>query len=129
MIFNTTKQKASNLANDFIARFRKTVLFPVALRRLWDLLTAEPMEKGITKNNIAGSFFAVPAARYVDDANLLIAELRMRRKSVLAAASLDPRDRSVMWISDEVLNLLADAKLRREIEDIYPIPESTGYEG
>lgn len=129
MIFNTTKQKAANLANDFIARFRKTVLFPIALRRLFDLLTNDPIEKDIAKNAIMGSHFQVPFRRYLDDTNLFIAELRQRRRRVLAPASLDPRDPNVMWVSETVIDLVSDPKLREEIEEVYPIPKGAGDEG
>jgi hypothetical protein len=129
MIFNTTKQKAANLANDFIARFRKTVLFPVALRRLFALLTSKPIEKEVEKNNFIGSYFRVPSNRYIDDTNLLIAELRQRTRKVLASASSDVRDPSIMWVSNSVLELVAESGLRDAVEEIYPIPEGPGYEG
>jgi hypothetical protein len=65
MIFNLTKRRAANLAADFFARFRKTIIYPVALRRLYALTnTSEPeLEKDDPKHHAMGNVYRIPLNR------------------------------------------------------------------
>jgi hypothetical protein len=87
MIFNLTKRRAANLTSDFIARFRKTVIYPVALRRLYHLVnTSQPVfdkPQKHPKHNANGFIYKVPARRLVDAAqNLARSSTSNRRAKV-----------------------------------------------
>ncbi|MES2697921.1 MAG: hypothetical protein V4773_30950 [Verrucomicrobiota bacterium] len=129
LIFNTTRKKAANLAADFSARFRKSVLFPIALRRLFVILLRPPFEPDMEHGRMMGAHYRVPSVRSVDDTNLLITEIKQRTRKMLANANPHPRDPTVMWVSDELVNLLKDEKLRQAIEEAYPLPDQAGNEG
>ena len=125
MIFNLTKRQAGNLVSDFMARFRKTALFPVAIRRVYDVLQGTPELTGVEvkTQNAIGSVFRVPSRRYIDDTNALISEIRLRRPTrVIRDAIRYERDDQSMWVSDEVLTHISDAGLRSEIFAMYPMP-------
>jgi len=70
LIFNTTKTRASFLAADFTARFRKSLLFPVAIRRLYRILLQQDPNYKLFEENYEyrkgyGKIFRVPSRRYV----------------------------------------------------------------
>lgn len=129
MIFNLTKRQASNLVADFAARFRKTALFPVAIRRVYEALRGTPVLTAIEikGQSAVGSVFRIPSRRYVDDTNALINEFRLRNpRRVLREAARYQRDDQAMWVSDEVLQLVASDDLRDEIFALYPLPGLSG---
>jgi hypothetical protein len=125
LIFNLTKRQASNLAADFAARFRKIALFPVALRRVYEILRAPPfLPKAELKSQRAiGNVFRVPSRRYIEDTNALINEFRLRNPDrILRDAMRYERDDQAMWVSDEVVQLVADDSLREQIFALYRLP-------
>ncbi|MBN2545208.1 MAG: hypothetical protein JXB50_05375 [Spirochaetes bacterium] len=129
MIFNETKRKASNLINDFIARFRKTLLFPIALRRLYVILKNEPMKKEIPhkdKSNVNGNIYSIINKRYIHDCNMLIHELRIRLESNQALSDsyfYDP-DINQIWVDSSVVEIVCNHdKIIKDIFKTYPKPE------
>ncbi len=128
MIFNATKRKASNLINDFIARFRKTLLFPIALRRLYNLLMSEPEREELShykKPDVLGDAFLVINQRYVDDCNMLIYEIRTRltKNYPITDSFLYDKDEKLMWVDKAVLNIIrTNDDIMKEIFDNYPEP-------
>lgn len=129
MIFNETKRKASNLINDFIARFRKTLLFPVALLRLYRILTDDPDKKNVPhKNwgNAVGNVYSVINRRYLDDCNMLIHELRIRVSpgKPLLDSYFYHRDILQIWVDSSVIDILVNDKpVVDDIFNTYPQPE------
>jgi hypothetical protein len=126
-IFNLTKRQASSLVNDFIARFRKTLLFPVVLRRLYCLLRATPWMDDVDhpKKKWTGALFRITSKRYIEDTNTLIDEFRDRINGgpPLPDAYLYDRDENIMWIAYEVLKIVRDNdKIRVELFRMYPLP-------
>ncbi len=134
LIFNTTKAKAAYLSADFVARFRKALLFPIALRRLYKILRKEDenytvIDPDFEWKQAIGSTFKVPSGRYVLDANTLIQELRLRSRDYLRDAVLISKEDSFMWVSERVLTLAADNKIMQDILSFYRVPRESGYEG
>jgi len=129
MIFNETKRKASNLINDFIARFRKTLLFPISLRRLHKILNDHPIRIDIPhkeKQYVLGQIYHVVNKRYLDDCNMLIHELRIRidPKTSISDSYFFYRDINQIWVDDVVINIIKNnEKIIEQIFDVYPYPE------
>jgi hypothetical protein len=128
LIFNSTKLRAGHLTADFVARFRKALLFPIALRRLYRILRNEDedyrlLESNFPYNKGVGKIFRIPANRYVQDANSLIEEFRSREDLPLRDAALISKQENIMWVSNEVIDLAQDEALMRVIFNIYRIPE------
>lgn len=129
MIFNLTRRQASNLVSDFAARFRKTALFPVAIRRAYEILQGTPFRKDVELKGqkAIGKVFRVPSRRYIENTNALISEFRLRHQGrLLRDAVRYEHDDQHIWVSQEVLQLIADGKLRREIFDLYPLLGQAG---
>lgn len=134
LIFNTTKLRASHLASDFIARFRKALLFPIALRRLYRILREkDPIyrleEKNYEYKRAVGKVFCVPSRRYLADANSLIDEFRIRAEDFLRDAALINENENFLWVHDRVLDLVEDDAMRNELLRLYKVPREAGYEG
>lgn len=134
LIFNTTKLRASYMASDFIARFRKALLFPIALRRIYHILRGlDPVHHMIDKqyelNRAYGPTFLVPSRRYLLDANSLVEELRLREEVPLRDAALINKTDNILWVHDRVIHVVKDNKIREELFRIYEIPSEAGSEG
>jgi hypothetical protein len=134
LIFNTTKLRASHVASDFTARFRKALLFPIALRRLYRILRDEDatyklLEQEQQERGAYGSTFMVPARRYLQDANSLINELRLRVEVFLRDAVLISKTENILWVHNLVLEQVGDDRIRRELFSVYERPREVGYEG
>jgi len=134
MIFNTTKLRASYVASDFTARFRKALLFPIALRRLYRILRGQdPVYKMIEEDyqyeRAYGPIFAIPSRRYLVDANSLIDEFRVREEGLLRDAALISKTENTLWIHNRVMELVMDDDIRDELFRLYKIPREAGYEG
>lgn len=129
MIFNETKRKASNLINDFIARFRKTLLFPAALRRLYRLLLNDPKKTRIPhekKPDMIGNVYHIVNRRYLDDCNMFIHECRMRisHHTPIADAYFYDRDSQLIWVDTTIISLLKNNdEVLQDILDAYQEPE------
>lgn len=136
MIFNTTKLRAAYFTADFIARFRKALLFPLAIRRLYRILRGEDENYPIIEPNFEykkayGQTFRVPSHRYVQDANLLIDEFRLRYQGldILRDAVSLKKEEPMMWVSHNVIDIAKDNAIRAELLRLYKIPKDSGYEG
>jgi|GEM_PF-3535318 len=134
VIFNTTKLRAAGVASDFLARFRKALLFPIALRRLYLILRGQDpvytmLDKVYEQNKAYGTTFLVPSRRYQEDANALIDEFRLREDVPLKDAQLINKTDNVLWIHKHVLDIVKDDDIYQELLGIYIIPQKAGYEG
>lgn len=134
LIFNTTKTRAANVAADFTARFRKSLLFPVALRRIFRILRQEDARYTVVDNDYEynkalGKTFNVPSRRYVNDTNSLIDEFRLREHGFLRTAALISKEDNVMWVGHRVIAIAKDDKIRADLLELYKVPSDSGYEG
>lgn len=134
MIFNSTRLRAAQLTSDFTARFRKALLFPIALRRLYRILRNEDeqnvmVDKEIEYRKAFGPTFKVPSNRYVQDTNSLIEEYRLRERGFLRDAGLVSKEENIMWVSHQVIDLAKDDDMRNELFELYKIPREGGYLG
>jgi hypothetical protein len=134
MIFNSTKMRAAHLSSDFTARFRKALLFPVALRRIYRILRREDQHYTVVEvefehKQALGSTFRVPSSRYLQEANALIDEYRLREGGFLRDAAMISGEDNILWVSQRVLKLAGDDKIRAELLDLYKIPRESGFEG
>lgn len=134
MILNTTKIRAGHISADFIARFRKSLLFPIALRRLYRILREEDeynqiIDREYEYKKAYGSTFRVPSSRYVQDANALIDEFRLREEGFLRDAALISKEENVLWVSERVVQVAKYDDIRHELLRLYVIPRESGYEG
>jgi hypothetical protein len=120
LVFNLTLRQASSMVSSFYAKFRKIYVFPRIVRRLFDL--ASGMAQKIREGGIDGRVFQVPSRRYVDEMNVLIAELRERQpRLVFPAAQIFRKNRQLMWVSEDVIKALQDPTTQAEILDLYPV--------
>jgi hypothetical protein len=130
MIFNLTKRRASNLASDFIARFRKTSIYPVALRRLYHLInTAPPVydkPQKHPKRNANGFIYRIPARRMLDAAQNLVEDIRSELPNKkMDAPYLWDRDLNYMWMDVEAVDVIkTNDELRQRLYAMYKIPEA-----
>lgn len=128
MIFNLTKRRAANLASDFIARFRKTVIYPVALRRLYHLinntLPVFDKPKQHSKHHADGFIYRVPARRLIDAAQNLVDDIRtVLPNTKMVAPYVWDRDLNYMWMDVETVNVIkTHDELRRRLYAMYKIP-------
>lgn len=136
MILNTTKMRAGHIAADFLARFRKSLLFPIALRRIYRILRGEDAYNHIVDQEVEykkayGSTFRVPSKRYVQDTNALIDEfrLRLREEGFLRDAALYSKEEDIMWVSERVIEVAGYDDIRQELLDLYKTEGEPGYEG
>jgi hypothetical protein len=129
MIFNLTKRRAQTLASDFIARFRKTIVYPVALRRLYHLVnTARPVMSNPQphpKNGADGWVYRVPARRFVEAAQSLAEDLRTEvRDTPINSPFLWDDDFNELWLDREMVNAMTtNERVRKHLYDIYPLPK------
>lgn len=134
MIFNTTKLRAATLSADFVARFRKALLFPIALRRLYRILRCKDpvytvVDKDIEYKQAYGWTFRVPSSRYIQDTNALIEEYRLKVGGFLRDAAMFFAEDNIMWVSEKVVQLANDDEIKTELLKLYKIPDKSGYEG
>lgn len=128
MIFNLTARKAANLASDFIARFRKTIIYPVALRRLYHLInTVEPEQAGEKHSKglpASGSIYRIPSARFVVAAQYLVDDIRLQLPAKrMASPYLWDREVHRMWIDTVSVDVIkTDKVLQKLFYDMYKIP-------
>jgi hypothetical protein len=128
MIFNLTKRRAGSLASDFIARFRKTAIYPVALRRLYDLITStRPVQQGKrnTKGSANGDVYKLPSSRLLSTAEYLVEDLAIQVPSKrLAIPYLWDPDQYWMWVDEAMIDIMkTNAGVRQRLFDMYPIPK------
>ena len=128
MIFNLTKRRASNLASDFVARFRKTVIYPVALRRLYALITkTEPLSREThPKGTAKGGIYKVPSARLVNAAQYLVEDLRSQLPiKRMANPYLWDKEQFLMWVDNVMIDVMKNnSRLRELFYKMYRLPES-----
>lgn len=134
MILNTTKTRAGHIAADFIARFRKALLFPIALRRIYRILREEDeyfpiVDREYEYKKAYGSAFRVPSSRYVQDVNSLIDEFRLREHGFLRDAALVSKEEHILWVGERVIEMAKYDDVREELLQLYKIPRESGYEG
>ena len=127
MIFNTTKRKAAYLSTDFIARFRKALLFPCALRRIYRILNDEDPnyhvgKKEVSVNKTIGSYVTFPTNKYILDINTLVDELRPHSGKYLREAQVISYETSQFWVDNLVIDLVRDRKKMMDILSLYPTP-------
>jgi hypothetical protein len=125
-IFNLTKRQAGNLAGDFHAKFRKVFLYPRILRILLKLLDKSANkagQRGVTMyGDSLGSLYQIPSKRYVDELNAVIAEVRdIRPGKILRDATIYRRNNQLMWVDDEVIEMLNDSTITEELVNRHPI--------
>ncbi len=129
MIFNLTKRRATGLASDFIARFRKTVIYPVAMRRLYALINMKtPVleDQPDPKNRAKGAVYTVSSRRLVDAAQNLVDDIHTEKPSlIMAPPYVFDEELNRMWIDNVTVDVMkTDEKLRRHLYEMYKIPES-----
>lgn len=127
MIFNLTKRRAGSLVMDFIARFRKTAIYPVALRRLYDvIISAQPVRKNESnsKGQARGNVYKLPSARLLNTAQYLVEDLMILVPSRrIANPYLWDPEQSWIWIDEVMIDLMqTNAAVRKQLEDMYPVP-------
>ncbi len=126
LIFNLTKRQASNVAGDFIARFRKTIVYPVALRRLYALINtteSESTEKH-PKLNANGNIYRIPSSRFVNAAQYLVDDIRTQLPALrMASPYLWDKEQYRMWIDDVTVDVMkTNNELRLQFYGMYKIP-------
>lgn len=128
MIFNLTKRRAANLGTDFIARFRKTIIYPVAMRRLYHLINAGKPIKELPethpKHQAVGYIYHVPSRRLVDAAANLVDDIRTELpKLKMATPSIWDRDLNYMWIDRVTVDVMkTNDALRKRFYEMYKLP-------
>ena len=125
LIFNSTKRRASNLASDFLARFRKTILFPIAIRRLYQVLHTEPLQKNVQhpRKKWKGCVYRIEFSRYLEHLNALIAEINEQTQEILLDACFYDREESLIWLPTELREIaLSNDSLRDQLFTMYPLP-------
>jgi hypothetical protein len=127
MIFNLTKRKAGNLTSDFVARFRKTIIYPVALRRLYALInTTEPEgeKQRHPKAAADGYIYRVPSSRLVNSAQYLVDDLRDQLPTKrMANPYLSDKEQYRMWIDLVTVDVMkTNDELRLRLYDLYKYP-------
>jgi hypothetical protein len=129
MIFNLTKRRAGNLAADFIARFRKTVIYPAALRRVYHLInTSQPVFEKPEKHprhNANGYIYKVPTRRLVDAAQNLVDDIHTELPNKkMDAPYLWDRELNYMWMDVEAVDVIkTNDELRQRLYAMYKIPD------
>ncbi len=127
MIFNLTKRRAASLATDFIARFRKTAIYPVALLRFYDLiLSTKPVRSKIrnTKDSAIGDIYRVPSARLVNTAQYLVEDLAILVPSKrMAVPYMWDKEQGWMWIDEVMIDVMkTNQKVKNDLFAMYPVP-------
>ena len=130
MIFNLTKRRAANLASDFIARFRKTIIYPVALRRLYHLINTtnpvKPEPEQHPKNPARGFIYQVPTRRLIDAAQSLVEDIRTEiPKLRMASPFVWDKDLNLVWIDIVTKDVMkTNDALRKRLYEMYKIPQA-----
>jgi hypothetical protein len=127
MIFNLTKRRAGSLAADFIARFRKTAIYPVALQRLYSLVLSGDPKKSNVRNNkdtAIGCVYEMPSERYLNTAEYLLEDLAilvpMKR---MASPYLWDKEQYWIWIDNVMIDIMrTNQKVKTQLANMYPIP-------
>ena len=127
MIFNLTKRRAGSLANDFIARFRKTAIYPVALQRLYDLIiSTKPVRTKIrnVKDTAIGDIYKMPSARLVNTAQYLVEDLAILVPAKrMAIPYLWDKDQYWMWVDEVMVDVMkTNQAVKNALFTMYPIP-------
>jgi hypothetical protein len=127
LIFNLTKRRAANLTADFVARFRKTIVYPVALRRLYALINLDtPVKTGAKhpKGFAIGEVFRIPTSRFVDAAYFLVEDIRTHIPNLLMTVPyLWDREKYLMWMDNETIKVMkSNEELRLRFYSMYKIP-------
>lgn len=127
VIFNLTQRRAANLAADFTARFRKTVVYPVALRRLYHLINeTKPVDPKKHPRHTADGFrYRVPSLRMVDTALNLADDIRAEypERIIVPPEIWKPRELQLMWIDAVMVDFMTtNDDLRQRLYDMYPLP-------
>lgn len=126
-IFNITKRKASNLINDFQARFGKIYILPRTLIRIIDIFTKSPDLEGdqiipLYGTEIIGNVWIIDNYRIMNDVNIMINELKNITGNMRLAPAMRYRktDR-FMWVSKEVVEKFKQAKNLEKLKQMHPI--------
>jgi hypothetical protein len=126
LIFNLTKRRAANLAADFVARFRKTVVYPVALRRLYALINTADPEKTDKHPKVpaTGNIYRIPSSRYVNAAQYLVDDIRTQLPALrMTSPYLWDREQYRMWIDQVTVDVMkTNEPLRLRFYAMYKIP-------
>jgi hypothetical protein len=126
MIFNLTKRRAANLAADFVARFRKTIIYPFALRRLYALINTtdpESTEKH-PKVHAEGNIYRIPSSRLVNAAQYLVEDMRSELPTKrMATPYLWDKEPYRMWIDQVTVDVMkTNEALRAQFYTMYRMP-------
>lgn len=126
LIFNLTKRRAANLAGDFVARFRKTIVYPVALRRLYALINTTDPEKTDKhpKVHATGNIYRIPSSRFVNAAQYLVDDIRTQLPALrMASPYLWDKEQYRMWIDVVTVDVMkTNEELRLRFYEMYKIP-------
>jgi hypothetical protein len=127
MIFNLTKRRAGSLATDFNARFRKTAIYPVALRRLYDsIISATPARRNErnAKGTAKGDVYKIPSARLVNTAQYLVDDLAIEVPTKrMAIPYLWDKEQYWMWVDEVMIDVMKTNKaVQQKLYSMYPIP-------
>ena len=127
MIFNLTKRRSASLASDFIARFRKTAIYPVALRRLYDLITAGTPARRNERNlkgSAKGDVYKIPSARFLNTAQYLMEDLAIEVPGArIATPYLWDKEQYWLWVDERMIDVMKTNKaVQKKLYDMYPVP-------
>ena len=126
LIFNLTKRRAANLAADFVARFRKTIVYPVALRRLYALINTTDPETDAKHPKVSadGWVYRIPASRLVNAAQYLVEDIRAQLPAMhMSNPYLWDKDQYRMWIDKVMVDVMkTNEALRIRFYTMYKIP-------
>jgi len=126
-IFNLTKGKASNLINDFQARFGKIYILPRTLIRIIDIFKKPPDLDGDQRvplygTEIIGNVWIIDNYRTIIDVNIMINELKnITGDKLLAPAVKYKKDDRFMWVSKNVVNKFKKDKYLDKLKQMHPI--------
>lgn len=128
MIFNLTKRRAASLATDFNARFRKTAIYPVALRRLYDsIISTTPARRNErnAKGTAKGDVYKMPSARLVNTAQYLVDDLAIEVPTKrMAIPYLWDKEQYWMWVDEVMIDVMKTNKaVEQKLYNMYPIPK------
>lgn len=126
LIFNLTKRRATNLAADFFARFRKTIVYPVALRRLYFLINTRTAETSAKHPKVPaeGDIYRIPSSRLVNAAQYLVEDIRSVLPALqMASPYLWDKEQYRMWIDKVTVDVMkTNDSLRLRFYQMYRIP-------
>jgi len=126
-IFNITSRKASNLINDFQARFGKIYILPRTLIRIIDIFSKAPsLERDqiipLYGTEIIGNVWVIDNYRIMNDVNIMINELRYITGNMkLAPAIKYQKTDRYMWVSKEVVKEFKRENILEKLKQMHPI--------